>query len=147
VSYVWDVEGNVRFAGWRRSPDLARQSATRPKPARSGLRTERQQWVVTTHSGSEPWVTGIIALPHTVRVAVFSKGVEKSGPAVCWGDGCPVCRWWSPAVAIKVSTSSGCPAIVSGFRYDAGTSEENAPPAGPRDREVRNRPAPQNLWR
>ena len=54
MSYVWDVEGNVRFAGWRRSPDLARQSATRPKPARSGLRTERQQWVVPSPSCTVP---------------------------------------------------------------------------------------------
>ena len=118
-----------------------------PQSCRSPRLGQCPHWVLTTHSGSELWVTGIIALPHTVRVAVFSKGVEKSGPAVCWGDGCPVCRWWSPAVAIKVSTSSGCPAIVSGFRYDAGTSEENAPPTGPRERELRNRPAHQNLWR
>ena len=50
-------------------------------------------------------------------------------------------------MAIKLSTSNGCPAVASGFRYDAGKSEENAPPTGPRDRGLRNRPAHQNPWR
>jgi hypothetical protein len=35
---------------------------------------ECQFWVVTTHSGSEPRVSGISALPHIVPVAAFTQG-------------------------------------------------------------------------